>query len=165
MKRNREVVVACGLRGAHPTQRVPDGIIQLNGCQTGSSNSTGARRDGRPSATAPMYQWYAEMKQFHTRCQTAGNQNRSPSSRHCRKPEEVTAFAVSLHLRDLFSVSRSVSAAGVHFSRFVFCPPRSVTQRLSASRSVPSRSALRAPRLCFRVSTLRRRRIGCFLGF
>ena len=82
------------------------------------------------------------------RYHTAGNQKRSPSSRHCIKPEEVTVFAISLHLRELFSVSRLVLAASVHFSRSAFCPPRSVP-----SRSATQRPVLRVP--AFRTSAVR----------
>ena len=152
MKRNRETVVACGLRGAHPPQRGPDRVIHRDGGQT--RWTTISERPNEPVVCRVK----TEVKQSHTSCQTVGNQKRSPSSRHCMKPEEVTVFAISLHLRELFSVSRLVLAASVHFSRSAFCPPRSVTLEFSASRSVPSWSANQRPVLrvpAFRTSAFR----------
>ena len=63
--------------------------------------------------------------------------------------EDHPNFAISLHLRDLFSVSCPVSATSVHVLRPAFCPQRSAPQRISAPRSAPQRPsapALRVPR-------------------
>ena len=73
MKRNREVGVVCGLRGAHPPRRVSDRIIHRNGGQTGWT--TVSDRPNEPVVCRAL----TEMKQFHTRCQPAGNEKRAPS--------------------------------------------------------------------------------------